>query len=460
MAEVSTEMIWPIVIDRLSPGRLEEAVRSRRIPHAALADIAALEIHEGDPGRAVELLEPIFAGDVKRLDERSALAFSLLCDAYDDLGQKRKKNEFIDRLTQVGSSELQSEAWQRKAVVSMDQGKRKVAWEAHRRAQRLTPRDPGIGFLEVNLLMGEGRIDEARDAGKIWLKRLERDGVDPDDPMIEFFRNIAADPGATFSDISLEQAAPGAHELQNLLAGIEQRPLPVYSVGELELAHAPTADTVRTDLVERLALMGLPQNNIDGAVADIVESLMAETDIANDRPNPLIDIETGPHDDLQDEDNATPVFALRPPEKAGEIEAAWQDVWPLGKPFSVAPVPLDCDDPWDPELFAGWFELLVSNPEAFDSLTILDDLVIAIELIEEGAWVDRALALPILNRAAAIISMALADAPDTAQLPWIAPHNRAALRLLVKRALTLERDDDPESINTLRLVLKLNPHDN
>ena len=157
------------------------------------------------------------------------------------------------------------------------------------------------------------------------------------------------------------------------------------------------------------------QNDVEDAVNDVMESFVPEADDDDDQL--FSNIETDSNDDLQHEDDVTPMLVLCPPLELRGVEAAWQAVCPTEKPFSVGFLRETADDPWDPELFIDWFEFLTSNPDAFDSLTILDDLVVAIEFLDAGIWTDDTLSMPILNRAAAIVNKALADG-------WLKRHSK------------------------------------
>ena len=451
LLDIEPGEIWPLVACRLSPTQLRAAIQGRHLPPGALYEIAIDQLEEGRPRQVVKLLEPIFADDLNRLDESSALVFNVLCNAYDELGWRKKKLALIDRLTGAGSRALRSEAWQRLAVVRIDSGEHEAAWAAHRQAQRLTPNEPSIGLLEVNLLMGDNRTHEASETARLWLKRLQREGIEADDPMLEFFSRVATNPSGTFSDLTMESAAAGASELRGLLSNISTRPLPAYAVVSPPIFDPSDPEDMRSHMHERLTQMGIPADQIDEAAAQFMDSL---DEMDDEEPDESTEAEL-----FSEEER--PEFILEPPTALQKVEARWHALYPLEKPFSVNATPMTDTDPWARELFEQWFAFIKETPEAFDSLDILDDLSIALDLLEDGGWTADALMMPILDRAAAIVDQALSGSTGPVQLPWGFGENRPALRLLVKRAFHLAAHDDTDaSLAATQRLLDLNPMDN
>jgi tetratricopeptide (TPR) repeat protein len=151
----------------------------------------------------------------------------------------------------------------------------------------------------------------------------------------------------------------------------------------------------------------------------------------------------------------------RPPRGVPEAEKAWRRVWPASKPALVS---LDADLPdsliQKPER---WLDVLRKRPEAFDSLDVLDDLVLLAGPAADDldpTW-DRALLGPLLDRAAATVRASLADAERGVRLPWGFWENRTALRLLSRLGYRLDEhclEEDAAAV--YEEVLRLNPNDN
>lgn len=153
--------------------------------------------------------------------------------------------------------------------------------------------------------------------------------------------------------------------------------------------------------------------------------------------------------------------SLVPPAAIAELEQRWHDCYPVGKPFSTQPEPMGAEDPWQGPGVERWLQFLHSHPRAFDSLDILDDLLIAIDLHREVdlPGIHAKLAAPIVERAAKILERAVAGRPLT--LPWGCIENRPGLRLLSRRInWLLDQHRDDEAAALMQRLLALNPNDN
>jgi tetratricopeptide (TPR) repeat protein len=151
----------------------------------------------------------------------------------------------------------------------------------------------------------------------------------------------------------------------------------------------------------------------------------------------------------------------RPPKGVRKVEEAWQRVWTERKPPLVA---LDVELPdsliEEPE---PWLALVRERPEAFDSLDVLDGLVLlagpAAEQLDPG-W-DAALLGPLVERAAAIVRASVAAAECPVRLPWGFWENRPALRLMSRLGYRLDGlDRTGEAAEVYEEILRLNPNDN
>jgi tetratricopeptide (TPR) repeat protein len=110
-----------------------------------------------------------------------------------------------------------------------------------------------------------------------------------------------------------------------------------------------------------------------------------------------------------------------------------------------------------------WLDVLRKHSAAFDSLDVLDDLVLlagpAAEELDPG-W-DSSLLAPLLERAAAIVRESAAAAGERLRLPWGFRENRPALRLLSRLGYRLDGFDHAgEAALVYEEVLRWNPNDN
>jgi tetratricopeptide (TPR) repeat protein len=156
---------------------------------------------------------------------------------------------------------------------------------------------------------------------------------------------------------------------------------------------------------------------------------------------------------------------LEAPEELARIEDAWDEVWPLPKPFATLALPFDPDDVWEAATADGWLAFLEREPAALDCLTILDDLLQALFQAMPVATIDETLAKDVMAlhdaftcRAEAILDATLAG--RTLRLPWPWTENRPLLRLLTGRVTVLEGQDPAAAIALIERLLALDPEDN
>ena len=151
----------------------------------------------------------------------------------------------------------------------------------------------------------------------------------------------------------------------------------------------------------------------------------------------------------------------RPPPGVREAERAWRAAWPEAKPFLVSlDVALADGVTEEPER---WLDVLRKRPGALDGLDVLDDLAFlaapAAQDLDPG-W-DRSLLGPLLDRAAAIVRVSMAAAPEAERIRWVYLENRPALRLLSRLAYRLaDNEDEDEAAAVLEQMLVWNPDDN
>lgn len=153
-------------------------------------------------------------------------------------------------------------------------------------------------------------------------------------------------------------------------------------------------------------------------------------------------------------------------EDAGELTPApaltkalreWQAHFPQEHP-SLTFLDVAEHEAWDDP--APWLDLLHTRPVLWQSLEVLDDLVLALGVVEnQGILPLRA---RLLERAQALLELNLqANHAQAKPLPWPSLGNRPALRLIAQRI----RDDNAmppsaQTVERMQWMLALNPIDN
>ncbi|MDZ7841319.1 MAG: SEC-C metal-binding domain-containing protein [Gammaproteobacteria bacterium] len=410
------EQILTTVLDLTPPETLVRHIEGGRVPAQSLVELASMRVDRGELWNAVTSLEPLFTGGIRRTDEYYGAAMDLLCDVYNDLGHVRRKEALLERIVSTTTrSPLRSEAWQRIAVARLDAGDMDGAWEAFRQAQQDHPDAPGIGLLEIQLLMSRGRADEARERAGFWEKRRRRQGHDDNDRLVAFFGRVSRDPRGVMAEMGTRAAGGAGEGLIDWLQTVAERPLPDY--------RATRVPDAASDADQR--------STFDHA---------------------------GPESDEAPQQS----LFLHAPAALADVEARWHEIFPLDKPFSIHEEPSRPDSPWDPGLEPQWTGFLVQHPEAFDSLDIIDDLATALAGHSQfGAdWLDHSILAPLLHRAEAIVDHALRDRP-AGRLAWVVTENRPALRSLARRVYMADRRGDSDAMaRAAERLLALNPDDN
>jgi Flp pilus assembly protein TadD len=186
---ISEELMLTQVLDLMPAKKLAELPLLELHPES-LALVASQWIDEGQPKKAVSLLEKLFV-HVDQLDGRAELAADTLLNAYLEINAPRKKQKFIDTLKAAPDKALASAGWQRQTTMHSDRGNYADAWSAFREAQRLTPNEPALSHLEVLVLVSEGRRTEAQARAKFWAARLSRDPEYDHSDLIRLLHDLA-----------------------------------------------------------------------------------------------------------------------------------------------------------------------------------------------------------------------------------------------------------------------------
>lgn len=433
MPELSSELIWEVLLDEIPERTVRDALALDVIPGPLLAKIADSWLEEDRPGRAVALLEPLFAGSLDGLDARYEPALDILCDAYDRLDHWRKKLAFLNRICIEGSRPLQAAAWQRRSTIHIDEGDFSLAESAFTEALRSNPDNPSTALLEITLLAAQHKDLLARERARFWLFRFRRLGF-KDEVFMDFLERAIADPQEAMVNSHADALDPLLVDLRDWVAVISVRPPPSYGT-------SLSRDPIRRRKSDQLNLFEDPAgaNRIRPGSRLRSVSINSPTDTAVAGQGSLAE--------------------LRPPASVRRIESIWQSLYPAEKPYSTHLTLAEGADVWaEPN----WLDYLLSHPEFADSLDVLDDLATALYEHPESAlpWISHALLRPLLERAWLILEQALS--PENSRcIPWSSATNRPALRLLFRRYLSQIQEGDPKgAIDTLETLLRLNPQDN
>jgi len=416
MPELPEELVWDVLLDELSDAELQVALRADAVPRPLLARIAETWLDQDRPGRAANLLEPLFAGDLADLDERFEPALDVLCDAYDLLDHWKKKQAFLLRVTEDGSRPLKAAAWQRFSTMFIDEGEFDYAREAFAQAQRQAPDSPGTAVLELTLLAAQHRDDHARARARFWRHKLLRAG-NADAGILELLEQAIIDPQEALAASHASALDPMLLALGDWLDGLAARePLP-HRIEVLPVAREPTPEA-QLSLFTDVELPLPPGHALYGEVG-----------------------------------------ALHATHPVRGVERAWHRLFRAAKPLSTRLRAADDGGVWEDDR---WLGLLQEQPLAGDSLDILDDIATALEERAESSlpWIGHKLLGPLLARAERIITLSL-EQMGVRELPWTQERNRPALRLLFRYYLySAETGDAATAAALLERLLTLNPRDN
>src|SRR5690606_18096833 len=115
--------------------------------------------------------------------------------------------------------------------------------------------------------------------------------------------------------------------------------------------------------------------------------------------------------------------------------------------------------PW--EQTKNWIALLQQEPESWQSVLVVHDLIPAVTSIGEP-MLEASLLEPLLQRAEQLLERNLKNIQPPKMLPWLMIENRPALRLLSLLAfIRLDRYEDMAAFTRLaERLIDLNPNDN
>ena len=445
------EHCWAILCEVLPASRMQDILDSGRLPNGMLS-LVAHRMLETDPGRVRALLEPHFAGKLNPKDKHGGDLMLALCDAFDKLGEPKKKIALLERVIKEGGGQLRADALQRLATVHSDAGDFTVAWKFFAEAQRAAPDDPSLAHLEILMLVSQKRDAEAEERAKFWTAKFTRAGYsDEEFPLLHWLRQIGQGQNAAQATADLTADKLGEWETRMIAAmeaglakPVEPRHLRAVALASVQDEPADMEAT----LVRQLTGMGVSKKE---AIAQ-ARKILPEIAAAAKKP------QGGLLQDMPDT-AANNEYVLTTDAQMQMREQEWHRAWPLGKPISTLPMPDLTVDVWVPPQVEYWVAFLEQHPDAMNSLDILDDVMVALAYMpnDNSTWAGTPLRAKIHKRTHQLLDAVKAN---DLVLPWLCHENRPALRLLAQEAFELHDYDEPEAMLRMQQLLRLNPNDN
>ena len=232
---LTSNALWPFVLANIQPVERDRLLAGNRVPRTALIEFAAYLLDHDRRGEVIAALEPRLETPERYHDEETAILLDLLCDAYgmSEKGARRKLKLLHITTEKAPRSPLRSEAWQRLAMIYMDRHENERAWRAFHQAQHDQPHADALSVLEVELLVAERRLEEAKHRAVFWAAALKRGGTLPTDPRLEFLYRVAADPATTLGEVAIDIGGVG-RPLREWLQSVSARPIPTYAPAPFE----------------------------------------------------------------------------------------------------------------------------------------------------------------------------------------------------------------------------------
>jgi tetratricopeptide (TPR) repeat protein len=242
---LTASVLWPYVLANIQPAERDTLLAGNRVPRTSLIEFAAYLLDHDRRGEVITALEPRLATPERYHDEETAILLDLLCEAYgmSEKGARRKLKLLHMTTENAPRSPLRSEAWQRLATIYMDRRESERAWRAFHQAQQDHPHAEALSVLEVELLVAERRIEEAKHRATFWAAALKRGGTPAGDPRLEFLHRVADDPVTTLGEAAINIDGAG-RQLREWLQSVAARATPLYelspSESNFELTPPPT----------------------------------------------------------------------------------------------------------------------------------------------------------------------------------------------------------------------------
>jgi len=445
---LDAEDVWALVLGQTSEAEVAQLSADRRVPRALIPGIALRLAGMGGAEVALSLLEPLFE-EPGRLEERDAPAIEALIEVYDDLGLDESKERAIARLNETLRPALRIVLWESLAQSFTAQGEVDRAWEAVEHVRRADPDSPVLGSVEVILLLGDNRLAEASVRAKDALQRhRRRPGLSEE--ALEMLQETVDDPAASRRRLLLDELLPNVERFEKLLAAQADRPIRPYTIR----TEGESPGTGR--LISPADLVEVEKGWVE--VIDIGEmDDFGWDEDDEDAELPVWEAEAG--DDEEDEDDEDEDLAIGEAEEEDDSEVWDFDTYDGGDDENDEDEWLEeAEEMWSPGEADGWLTFLEDNPQAFDSLLVLSDLVVRATILADlrDSSLREGLIRPLITRGVAILDASLATAPRVL-LPADLEENLPALEILQTSA-SLSEEPVPE-IEPLERLLQLDPED-
>jgi tetratricopeptide (TPR) repeat protein len=441
------EDVWALVLSRMPEAEVAQLAADRRVPRALLPGIAERLIDFGGAETALSLLEPLFE-EPERLDERDADTLDALIEAYDALRLDESKERAITRLDSALPPSLRLVLWEALARSFTTRGDFARAWEAAHRIRSADPDSPVLGWVEVILYLVENRLSVASDRARDALSRHQRrPGLS--DEALSLLQETAEDAAASRRHLLLDDLLPSIERFEKLLATLADQPVRPYTVrtqGEIpgtgRLLAPEDFYAVEEGWVAVAAFEPEEDEEDDEELALDGKDEDEEEDWEEGEEDDEEDWEDEEEEEDEGEEGEGQAWALDTSDE-DEEEDGWMS---------------DAEEAWSPEEADRWLTWLAENPQAFDSLLVLSDLVerVASLAAERDIELRQTLLPPLVARGVAILDASLAGAPQVT-LPAHLEENLPALEILeISAFLTQEPAPDVEPLERL---LRLDPED-
>lgn len=166
------EMAMPQVLDAMGKAAWKTLPAQKVSPRLVVAAAESFKTERRFKD-GVALLEP-WAAAAGRYPAGWADLLDLLGDLYADLDRPRKRKALAQAMIDRGEPAVQAKGWHRLCLMSTDAGREDEARQAFANAQQLAPDDPALALLELSMLLGFSRGQQASERALFHIRRLGR----------------------------------------------------------------------------------------------------------------------------------------------------------------------------------------------------------------------------------------------------------------------------------------------
>lgn len=391
---LTTESLQVLALEHAAPEWLT-GDKLKEVPALALGHAAMGWNDAGEQDRTIYLVGPLF-DDLKWLNERHEMAFDAFVDALQQQGQEIERRDLIDRIAHHPNKALATAARTRLVSILADQGEMGKAWQLFQETSRFNPNDPQLWHLELNLLLSQGRQEEARLRAPLLAARARKVGMDD---LADVLVGMAKDGMGFLRDAAFDKV-----------------------IDQYDASLIALTDAVPGQLDEKL-----------------LHSLYA--------------VEVSPQ---YEGDVHVDVAWVEPVKKMADVYRRWQRSFVVGKPDMTW---LNGDVEGLIEALPEAQAFLKKNPLAWYSADVLDDLLMtALTLCDDESPTPVLDGAQRLAKHAVAVLRSLAGGAQIHWA--VQSHRPMLRCLAMAVELAQMRLDEPAAIDYLNLGLALNPNDN